>query len=504
MSAEFLVQPEVKPNVIERGHEMIIRLGTALSRVALVGGLLAGGVVTEDIIAATPAHADSISDALSNYPYKSMPCEHANSQGQYSASGYCPNYDWGPIHTTTYGDPSTNSERGFGYRNCTDWVAYRLHQLTGAVASSSLGNGGDWYNNAPASERSSIPKAWDAAVIPATYDAKGNETSYGHVAFVESMSPDSKTMTISEYNHDALGDGDERTVTVAGSAFTEFVDFGVHPAAAAGSGVQMLIDSAGQVWAKNSIGTGNWTEETPSGEKVIAAGSSGLQMLIDGAGQVWAKNSIGYGNWIQESPAGIVAIAAGDNNQQMILDSAGQVWAKGSIGSGGWILESPKGEKSIAVGDNGLQMLLDGSGKVWAKNSIGNGGWIQESPSGEKAISAGGNGLQMLLDGSGKVWAKNSIGNGGWIQESPAAEKRISAGSNGIQMILDNSNQVWAKNSIGYGNWIQESPAGETQISSGGEQMILDSAGQVWAKTSIGTGNWTQETPRGEQSISAG
>jgi hypothetical protein len=32
----------------------------------------------------------------------------------------------------------------------------------------------------------------------------------------------------------------------------------------------MVLDSAGQVWAKSSIGSGGWTQETPAGEKAIA------------------------------------------------------------------------------------------------------------------------------------------------------------------------------------------------------------------------------------------
>jgi hypothetical protein len=34
----------------------------------------------------------------------------------------------------------------------------------------------------------------------------------------------------------------------------------------------MILDSAGQVWAKSSIGNGGWTQETPAGEAAIAAG----------------------------------------------------------------------------------------------------------------------------------------------------------------------------------------------------------------------------------------
>jgi hypothetical protein len=73
----------------------------------------------------------------------------------------------------------------------------------------------------------------------------------------------------------------------------------------------MLLDSAGQVWAKNSIGDGGWTRETPPGHTAIAAGDGGLQLLLDSAGQVWAKNSIGDGGWTRETPPGHTKIAAG-------------------------------------------------------------------------------------------------------------------------------------------------------------------------------------------------
>jgi len=35
---------------------------------------------------------------------------------------------------------------------------------------------------------------------------------------------------------------------------------------------QMILDSVGQVWAKNSIGASGWTRETPAGIKAISAG----------------------------------------------------------------------------------------------------------------------------------------------------------------------------------------------------------------------------------------
>ena len=42
-----------------------------------------------------------------------------------------------------------------------------------------------------------------------------------------------------------------------------------------------------------SIGDGGWTQESPAGHKAIAAGYPGLQMVLDSIGQVWAKDTIG-------------------------------------------------------------------------------------------------------------------------------------------------------------------------------------------------------------------
>lgn len=78
------------------------------------------------------------------------------------------------------------------------------------------------------------------------------------------------------------------------------------------------------MWAKNTVGTDGWTQETPSGQRRIADGG-GVQMLLDRAGQVWAKNTVVNGGWTRETPPGETAIADGGGDLQMILDSAGQV-----------------------------------------------------------------------------------------------------------------------------------------------------------------------------------
>jgi hypothetical protein len=115
-----------------------------------------------------------------------------------------------------------------------------------------------------------------------------------------------------------------------------------------------LLEENASASGTNTATVTNWKMANPKGALVTpsnfdALASRGVQMILDGAGQVWAKSTIGYGAWTQETPAGEKAISAGDG-VQMILDGAGQVWAKSTIGYGAWTQETPAGEKKVSAG----------------------------------------------------------------------------------------------------------------------------------------------------------
>jgi CHAP domain len=156
------------------------------------------------------------------YPDAHLPCE----QAPYAISGYCTTpdgpYDWGPVPAVTPGwtVATTNSPRGYSYRNCTDWVAWRLEQL--GVPSSlvqGLGNGGQWAANAVGRAGlvvSSTPRRGDAAV------QSGNP---GHVAFVEAVYADG-AIQVSEYNRSFDGTYDDTRIgTPAQLGFSAFILF---------------------------------------------------------------------------------------------------------------------------------------------------------------------------------------------------------------------------------------------------------------------------------------
>jgi surface antigen len=156
------------------------------------------------------------------YPDSALPCEHA----PYSLLGYCTTvngpYDWGPVRDTTAGwtVATTHSPRGYSYRNCTDWVAWRLEQFgvpQGLVLG--LGNGGQWAANAAGRAGlsvSSTPRRGDAAV------QIGNP---GHVAFVEAVFADG-AIRVSEYNKSFDGSYDDTRIgTPAQLGFQAFIQF---------------------------------------------------------------------------------------------------------------------------------------------------------------------------------------------------------------------------------------------------------------------------------------
>jgi surface antigen len=161
-------------------------------------------------------------DLAGGYPDWAQPCEHA----PYAVTGYCTTpagpYDWGPVRDTTPGWSvvTTHSPRGYSYRNCTDWVAWRLQNrgVPNAFVRG-LGNGGQWAANAVG--RSGVR----VTTTPAVGDAAVQIGDPGHVAYVEATYSDG-TILVSEYNKSFDGTYDTRAGTPAALGFSRFVDFG--------------------------------------------------------------------------------------------------------------------------------------------------------------------------------------------------------------------------------------------------------------------------------------
>jgi surface antigen len=202
-----------------------------------------------------------------------MPCAHA----PYATDGSCANYDWGPARDTAadWRESTTYSPRGYGYRNCTDYVAWRIQQETGRDISG-LGNATDWDTTAPrlglrVLASGQMPAAGDIAQFEGTRSA-----SPGHVAFVEAVHADG-SVKVAEYNHDGQGHFDERDNVRA----DHYID--VNGTSNDHSDTEAGGPSGGMAYAAVSDGQSLYTDEGWAYKKI-----GGAAFLIGGA-TVWTR-----------------------------------------------------------------------------------------------------------------------------------------------------------------------------------------------------------------------
>ncbi len=141
------------------------------------------------------------------YPWGLAPCVHT---GQ--IEGYCYNYDWG-----VGGSPWNWQTGGYGYRNCTDWVAFRV-RVAGGYVPAGLGNAKTWDDRGPSYgfAVSSTPRVGAAAV--------SNSGFYGHVMYVEAVNSDG-TIIVSDYNRAGTGKYDMNELSAATASNLRYVYF---------------------------------------------------------------------------------------------------------------------------------------------------------------------------------------------------------------------------------------------------------------------------------------
>lgn len=175
----------------ELNFNSLDRVKQIIGRVSLTLGLsigLVGLSISPEID--EPSAAFAVSDT---YPDDNAPCiSDGPNKGKTSGTGYwCNNYDWG------YGS-SSNSGRGYGYRNCTDWVAWRIDELDIGNVPRGWGNAKNWDDAAQAAGFAvdTTPEPGDIAVW--------NDGSYGHVEVVESVNNNGSVNT-SGYNQSGNG-----------------------------------------------------------------------------------------------------------------------------------------------------------------------------------------------------------------------------------------------------------------------------------------------------------
>jgi surface antigen len=294
-------------------HSMPTKVATTM----VISGLLLSSL---SVIRPLPAHAID----TGGYPDAEAPCVANNNNIKQGTGTWCAGYQWGYYIYNGQGQITGNtqdSSRGFGYRNCTDWAAWRVKQLTTVQVpyGPALGHAQNWDENAAELDYNvdTTPEVGDVAVweIPPGQ-------SYGHVAVVESVNSDG-TVNVSEYNKGTDGIYGTRPSVSA----PHYIDFN-------GVGTGATGDSAG--------GTGGGSTTLSKPASVVFNGA--LNVFIRGNdGQIYQQywngtNWTGYasiGGGIASDPDVIVHNGA---LSVFARGNDGQIYNKYNNGSGwtGW------------------------------------------------------------------------------------------------------------------------------------------------------------------------
>ncbi|WP_375424836.1 CHAP domain-containing protein, partial [uncultured Friedmanniella sp.] len=254
---------------------------------------------------------------MDDYPSKAA----ADCSKQFGLYSWCVDANGDKIFQSS----EQNSSRGFGYRNCTDFVAWRLGLTWSGVYSGSPADG-----NARAWRQGAIDRKIAHGSKPVVGAVAWWGTSrgggYGHVAVVTGVNPDGSA-TIEQYN----SGGDGKYSTQANVRAEDYLYFTVSPPAegtpTSGSTRQGGYETAlqantGSLW---TIGNGGGSDRTGARNLGVMTGTSPAVARLAGGGyevafqantgSLWVTGSagtsdLGLGMMRGTSPA-ITALAGG-------------------------------------------------------------------------------------------------------------------------------------------------------------------------------------------------
>ena len=130
-----------------------------------------------------------------NYPNDGALCSHTGNR-----NGPCTQYDWG--YKQTNGSWALLSGRGFGYRNCTDYAAWRRGLKWSSFGFPvGVGNAADWKTYAGTA---GLRVSGTPAVGAIAWWGTKVGSAFGHVSIVTSINMDG-TVETGDYNGDNLG-----------------------------------------------------------------------------------------------------------------------------------------------------------------------------------------------------------------------------------------------------------------------------------------------------------
>lgn len=482
-------------------------IGRTTLALGLATGLVAGeAAVTEP----RPAMANT-----GEYPDWNKPCvagdpaDPNSSYGKTTGTGYwCNNYEWGD-------SPSQqNSSRGYGYRNCTDWVAFRIPQLVQKSVPLAWHNGKNWDNAASAA-------GYTVDSTPEPGDIAQWEGTYGHVAVVESVNS-SGSVNISEYNGGQ--DGNYRTRSNV-TGVDHFIDLN-----GTGKGIngEDLTDGSSTPPSSEPLPA---IIQRPNGETdlVVVAPDQSLDFYFNAPGSSsWGRIDIPGSDGLS-TPAVVqrsngetnIAVQGTDKSLDFYFNPQGtNNWGKievagpDSAHSAPAIIQRPNGETNIVVeGPNhslDFYFNLPGSA-AWGKITIP-GAQAYSKPAivqrstGETNIAVQGpdDSLDFYFNAQGSPsWGKLPVAINNWAHSAPAMVQRpsgetdivVEGPNHSLDMYINTQGSAgWARINVAGGGttYSAENPPAVVQRTDGETNVVVEGPGDQadFYYNAQGSPNW--------------
>lgn len=344
--------------------------------------------------------------ANGGYPWADAVCV---TTGQ--TTGKCPNYEW-----SINGQTRNGSTGNYYYRNCTDYVAWRLVSSGIALAKvSGLGNAGAWDNNAPS-------KGLSVSSSP-TAGSVGVDERYGHVVFVESVN--GSTLTISEYNWGSTGSYGARSGSISQLGLSKFVSFGVssspetqQPPASTnnglGNGLQFLGNDSLQ--PGQYIRPGQYIESANTKYVLVMQGDGNLVEYGDGMRVIWHTRTGGN--------PGAFAVFQGDGNFVVYSANWRPLWASGSKAGANVIAlqtdanlvmyqnQTPRWASNITIGDS---LVFKGTDYLVPGQVLGKNEYLRSSDKRYSLALLSNGDLVAFGPGHHPIWSSGTAGRGAYL-----------------------------------------------------------------------------------------
>lgn len=188
-------------------------------------------------------------------------------------------------------DGSIGDPWGFVLRNCTSFVAWRLHERNHLTGFSNSFGGRHWGDAANWDDvaRSLGYRVDSVPAIGAV--AQTDAGRVGHVAWVSAIGPG--TVTVEEYNHALPGGYGERTVPVSDFRYLHLDDVAPSPYAGSQRPVVPVADGLGESWTAHVDGSGTLRVARPGRPARVVGRPHGFSRLaapalaVDATGRPW-------------------------------------------------------------------------------------------------------------------------------------------------------------------------------------------------------------------------